>query len=743
MMKKGFLCVILILYTALALLPVPASAVTVNALYRIVKFQAEFSPYPDTAPSGILPYGTNVMVASIEGDYAKFEYKGYNYYTKVSNLEKLMIEDYRCSGWAQEAVEAYIYGHPGMTDWFTNAANFRDPITRGEMAMLLVDDIMIRKRGSWQVQFTLKGVISDVRVDEIMGQEEDEDNAWFQISRLLYWGIVPAEKYRTNDYATYKEFTDALIKIVKYEGREYRKKEFTKATIDSFGVGGDTSPDAKITREQAIFLCQKTYNWMVEADTFYEAKWAIDNGRTKESVIGIIDGVYTLASVMGQNPRVAINAEGKAELSSAKAERFKFTYKGSRTNQFEEMMMLYTIQTMDGKYLALSGNVPTNGKQLITQDTEFLWAIEGPFNEGGQYKIYPPDYPNLLVSVEERQSKDGTPIIVGFDASVNPPSNYVFYVYYEGNASTSFSRWKELPATATPSKTSFVMNSQPVSVTAAYTINGTNYLQLRAIAAMLNGTAAQFDVGWDGKYAVIEPGKPYSGTVTETKLQTTTNVHISNTKFKLNDEVFTFSDARLIDGSTNYIQLREFAQKLSGTASQFNVYWDNEAKQAVIQPGVAYTGVAPDTNPSSDTITGSNKLEDGIYYIKASKNENFAIDIPGSSKENGAKLIIYSKTGNDNQKFKITNVSGNKYKIQCVHSGKWWNSSGSKGAVITQSDSASTFTITEQENGTYRIMDSKGFYAGISGANMKNGTNIILWTEASNASQAYIFKKVK
>lgn len=482
---------------------------------------------------------------------------------------------------------------------------------------------------------------------------------------------------------------------------------------------------------------------MVEADTFYEAKYAIDNGRTKDSVIGIIDGVYTIASVMGKNPRVAINAEGKAELSSAKAERLKFTFKGTRTNQFESCMMLYTIQTTDGKYLALSGNVPTDGKQLITRDTEFLWAIEGPYAEGSRYKIYPPDYPNLLINAENKQTKDGTPVIAGFNGAVNHPENFYFYIYYEGNSSASFSRWKELPATAEPSTTSFVMNGRPISVTAAYSINGSNYLQLRAIAAMLNGTVAQFNVGWDGQYAVIEPGKPYSGTVTEAKLQKTTNVHISDTKFKLNGEAFTFSDARLIDGSTNYIQLREFAQKLPGTASQFNVYWDNAAGNAVIQPGAAYTGEAPKADPSNDTQTGSDKLEDGVYYIKAAKNKNFAIDVPGSSKEDGAKLIIYTKNGNDNQKFRITGAGDNKYKIQCVHSGKWWNSSGTKGAIITQSGSASTFTIQKQADGTYRIIDSKGFYIGISGANMRDGTNIILWTEASDASQTYIFEAVK
>ncbi|NLB24502.1 MAG: WG repeat-containing protein [Clostridiales bacterium] len=146
--------------------------------------------------------------------------------------------------------------------------------------------------------------------------------------------------------------------------------------------------------------------------------------------------------------------------------------------------------------------------------------------------------------------------------------------------------------TAVPSKNSFVMNDKPVSLSAAYSINNTHYLQLTGIAVMLNGTASQFEVGWDGKYAVIEPGKPYTGVVTSTKLQNTTNVRSSGTKFNMNGEVFTFSDARLIDGDTNYLQLREFAQKLKGTKSQFNVYWDSKASVAVIQPGKPYTGEA-------------------------------------------------------------------------------------------------------------------------------------------------------
>ena len=637
--------------------------------------------------------------------------------------------------------------------------------------------------------------------------------------------------------------------------------------------------------------------------------------------------------------------------------------------------------------------------------------------------------------------------------------------------------------TAVPSKTNFAMNGKSVSVTAAYVINNTNYLQLRAIAAMLDGTSAQFDVGWDGQYAVIEPGKPYSGIVTETRLQNTTDVRKSSTKFKLNGKVFTFSDARLIDGDTNYLQLREFAEKLSGTASQFNVSWDSAAKQAVIQPGVAYTGNAPQsgsttskmkggttrtinmdnlltleisntyaysrvlgydpaganiihfvvvpegaeikctkyvppydtpqwqkteymigpynsinfeygalwptvtyatdyddreraglsqgrsitvangneysfgistddkaitskygkvgaafyalrvfvvpaeiapkiggsapkmqdtkttiqefrvpsgsgsvtyvTNPdamllsrngwyelmydhvnnivsldidakgnavlgeatefyvenkgnhqitlrmadgkylgvdgtaakgvrakpvsspylwniyfennagffdnnryslrpsantglvltASGTIkdgtpvilsaqknmdapanaeftffpadtpesvafayTSDELKDDGVYYIKSSKDPGFVIDVNGRSKEDGAKLILYTNNSGANQKFRITKVKDNQYTIQSVNSGKWWKSSGTKGTVLTQSGSGTdnstiTFTITKHEDGSYRIMDSTGLYAGISGGKIKDGTNIILWTEASDTSQTYIFEK--
>lgn len=66
----------------------------------------------------------------------------------------------------------------------------------------------------------------------------------------------------------------------------------------------------------------------------------------------------------------------------------------------------------------------------------------------------------------------------------------------------------------------------------------------------------------------------------------------SRTKFLMDGKEVAFDVAYNIEDS-NYIQLRSVAQLLKGTKSQFNVYWDDDLKQAVIETGVPYTGEKP------------------------------------------------------------------------------------------------------------------------------------------------------
>ena len=300
------------------------------------------------------------------------------------------------------------------------------------------------------------------------------------------------------------------------------------------------------------------------------------------------------------------------------------------------------------------------------------------------------------------------------------------------------------PVTAAPSKTDFVVKGKgvdtvmdaPQVVKQAYNINNTNYLQLRAIATLLNRTDAQFNIGWDGQYAVIEPGKPFTGTVTGSKMQTTKNVRNSGTKFKLGDEVFSFSDARLINGNTNYIQLREFAQKLEGTASQFNVYWDSALGQAIIQPDALYTGTkyeAPVT--VLEQFKGNGELlPDGDYYMQLNGKYVYPVW--------GGRYWLELKDKRPDKPFNIKLIEnsedrGPQYSIG--YDGTYIMLPGSVEGEQLQSTTSKTphpWRINLYSDfGTIRDYGNQKLIVNAKGGSKANGTLIIGWSATGSAPE--------
>lgn len=293
---------------------------------------------------------------------------------------------------------------------------------------------------------------------------------------------------------------------------------------------------------------------------------------------------------------------------------------------------------------------------------------------------------------------------------------------------------------ASPSKTDFVVKGieknakeTPKLITQAYSINNTNYLQLRAIATLLNRTDAQFNIGWDGQYAVIEPGKPFSGMVTGSKMQTTKYVRPSGTKFKMNGEVFSFADARLINGDTNYIQLREFAQKLSGTASQFNVYWDSVAGKVVVQPGAAYTGIkyeAPVT--TLEQVKGNGEaLSDGDYYMKINgkyvypvKGSQYWLELSDKRPDKPFTVKLASKSEAGGSKYSI-GYEGTYIMLPGSAEGAQLQSTASKTPHYWRIDMDSSYC-------TIRDYSKQELIVNASGKSSANGTKIIGWSSTGS-----------
>ncbi len=105
--------------------------------------------------------------------------------------------------------------------------------------------------------------------------------------------------------------------------------------------------------------------------------------------------------------------------------------------------------------------------------------------------------------------------------------------------------------------------------------NLTNYIKLRDLAAALNGTAAQFSVGWDGAVTITtqsaytpdgtEGKTPYSGDRAYSEPTAATKVDgktVELDAFVLHDDA---------GGGYTYYQLRDL-----GKALGFNVGWDGQ-----------------------------------------------------------------------------------------------------------------------------------------------------------------------
>lgn len=99
-------------------------------------------------------------------------------------------------------------------------------------------------------------------------------------------------------------------------------------------------------------------------------------------------------------------------------------------------------------------------------------------------------------------------------------------------------------------------------------------------------------------YPGIETGKPYTGSEKNYQLLKTTNEYNNGEGFwiyrdgELRGDLYDVWYIR-DPAEHNYVGIRSFAKWLNGTPSQFNVYWDENLKQVVIEPGAYYTGENP------------------------------------------------------------------------------------------------------------------------------------------------------
>ena len=144
-------------------------------------------------------------------------------------------------------------------------------------------------------------------------------------------------------------------------------------------------------------------------------------------------------------------------------------------------------------------------------------------------------------------------------------------------------------------------------------------------------------------------------------------------------------------------------------------------------------------------------IEDGTYTIKSSINKEYALDVSGGSKNNGANIQLYISNNTNAQKFNIKYLKNGYYEIESVKSGKVLDveyGGRNPGTNIWQYESNGTdaqkWIIKKNEDKTYSIISKlNNLYIDISEGKARNEQNIQVYTGNKTNAQKFIFEKTQ
>ncbi len=151
-------------------------------------------------------------------------------------------------------------------------------------------------------------------------------------------------------------------------------------------------------------------------------------------------------------------------------------------------------------------------------------------------------------------------------------------------------------------------------------------------------------------------------------------------------------------------------------------------------------------NVSIATYSGADNqlwklVKNGSYYgiVSKSSGDTVGLDVFDWSTENGGNINQWEYWGGDCQLWSISpvypKVNSGDYTLRNVNSSKWISTES--GGNVIQSDNAQTWSITENSDGTYSILDENGKALTVENGNATDGNNISV--SDSNGSTAQKF----
>ena len=141
------------------------------------------------------------------------------------------------------------------------------------------------------------------------------------------------------------------------------------------------------------------------------------------------------------------------------------------------------------------------------------------------------------------------------------------------------------------------------------------------------------------------------------------------------------------------------------------------------------------------------QIEEGVYVIVPSNNEQCALDIPSGSSKEDVILQLWTRTEEKPQQFEVVYAGNGLYYIKALCSGKYltaYNYGNTKGTKVVQNSftglANQKWFIYECDDGLYKIMSHYNkMILDVSGTVAKPDINIQLYADNGGEWQQFVF----
>ena len=139
----------------------------------------------------------------------------------------------------------------------------------------------------------------------------------------------------------------------------------------------------------------------------------------------------------------------------------------------------------------------------------------------------------------------------------------------------------------------------------------------------------------------------------------------------------------------------------------------------------------------------------GDYVIESAMKSSLVLDIEGVSKRDGARMIVWTRTGGLNQKFRFVALNDGTYAIRCVHSGKYVAVDGAskdRGRKVIQwkwngGDNQRWRIRVDENNRLVFVSKNSGYVIGINDAVAFKGRDMIQWPYSGGNNQKWELRR--